>query len=471
MPTARKKMEDKKLCKTGSGLERWRKPLAFLLLVLLILLLNHRFGWSAWLSDPENLGFLRSLIQENQAAAFLLYCLITIVACVVLALPGITFALLAGVLFGPFLGILACDLACTVGAAIAFLVGRFFLKDAVKPMLEKSPLLKKLLFSGRRENDITVLMITRLVPLFPYNLQNFAYGVTDMGFWTYTVLTFIFMLPGVSFYTIGAAGLTAGEDAWKYFLTAGILAVLVTLLGILIKKKFLTENEKEAYVIMTRVPEAGKTKTRLMPLLSGEECKKLHEAFLADLRELLLKEGTGPDVYVYYLEDGPSSEARIKSLLPGAKAYIPQEGTNLGEKMEAAFRILFQRGYERIVLTGTDIPELSPGIVKDAFSTLSDHQVVLNPTADGGYYLVGMQKPWEIFSVNGYGTGSVFSDTCRNIEEKGLSLSVGEPLMDLDTPEDLRAIRKRYREGGLCLWKHTAEWILGFREKEGSRQE
>ena len=84
---------------------------------------------------------------------------------------------------------------------------------------------------------------------------------------------------------------------------------------------------------------------------------------------------------------------------------------------------------------------------------------------------MGMQKPWEIFSVNGYGTGSVFSDTCRNIEEKGLSLSVGEPLMDLDTPEDLRAIRKRYREGGLCLWKHTAEWILSFREKEGSRQE
>lgn len=139
--------------------------------------------------------------------------------------------------------------------------------------------------------------------------------------------------------------------------------------------------------------------------------------------------------------------------------------------MEAAFRILFQRGYERIVLTGTDIPELSPGIIKDAFSALSDHQVVLNPTADGGYYLVGMQKPWEIFSVKDYGTGSVFSDTCRNIEEKGLSLSVGEPLMDLDTPEDLRAIGKRYREGGPCLWKHMAEWILGFREKEGSRQE
>lgn len=471
MPIARKKMKDKRAYETGSGLERWKKPLVFLLLILLILLMNSYFGWSAWLSDPENLGFLRTLIRENLAAAFLLYCLITIAACVVLALPGITFALLAGVLFGPFLGILACDLACTIGASIAFLVGRFFLKDAVKPMLEKSPLLKRLLFSGRRENDITVLMITRLVPLFPYNLQNFAYGVTDMGFWTYTVLTFVFMLPGVSFYTIGAAGLTAGENAWKYFLTAGILAVLVTLLGILIKKKLLTENEKEAYVIMTRVPEAGKTKTRLMPLLSGEECKELHEAFLADLGELFLKEGTGPDVYVYYLEDGPSSEARIKSLLPEAKVYIPQEGTNLGEKMEAAFRILFQRGYERIVLTGTDIPELSPGIVKEAFSALSDHQVVLNPTADGGYYLVGMQKPWEIFSVKDYGTGSVFSDTCRNIEEKGLSLSVGETLMDLDTPEDLRAVRKRYREGCPCFWKHTAEWILGFREKEGSRQE
>ena len=81
-----------------------------------------------------------------------------------------------------------------------------------------------------------------MVPIFPYNLQNFAYGITDIGFVKYSVLTFVFMLPGVSFFTIGAAGLTAGEEKWKYFLIAGVLALVVTVAGILIQKKYL-KNE------------------------------------------------------------------------------------------------------------------------------------------------------------------------------------------------------------------------------------
>ena len=81
-----------------------------------------------------------------------------------------------------------------------------------------------------------------MVPIFPYNLQNFAYGITDIGFWKYSILTFVFMFPGVSFFTIGAAGLTAGEEKWKYFAIAGILAILVTAAGLLIKKKYLKDE-------------------------------------------------------------------------------------------------------------------------------------------------------------------------------------------------------------------------------------
>ena len=162
-----------------------------------------------------------------------------------LALPGITFAVAAGILFGPFMGIFACLTATTLGAMFAFLVGRFFLKESVKPMLEKNRLLKRLLFSADGKSDMIVLMITRMVPLFPYNLQNFAYGITDIGFWKYSIFTFIFMLPGVSFFTIGSAGLTAEGDKWKYFLTAGILAVLVTAAGILIQRKFLGNVKEE----------------------------------------------------------------------------------------------------------------------------------------------------------------------------------------------------------------------------------
>ena len=208
-------------------------------------MLNHHYGWSSYLGDMSNLMFLKTMVEENIVAALALYIIITIVGCVVLALPGVTFAVIAGMLFGPIWGSFACLLATTVGAMLAFLVGKFFLKDAVKPMLEKNKLMKKLLFSDDRKSDIIILMITRMVPIFPYNLQNFAYGITDIGFWKYSILTFVFMFPGVSFFTIGAAGLTAGEDKWKYFLIAGVLAVAVTVAGLLIKKKFLG-NEIDA---------------------------------------------------------------------------------------------------------------------------------------------------------------------------------------------------------------------------------
>lgn len=225
-------------------MRKYIKIITFAFIILLILVLNHYFGWSDYLSNADNLMFLKETVEEHFLWALCIYIVLTIIGCVVLALPGITFAVAAGILFGPFMGIFACLIATTLGAMLAFLVGRFFLKESVKPMLEKNRLLKRLLFSEDGKSDMILLMITRMVPLFPYNLQNFAYGITDIGFWKYSIFTFIFMLPGVSFFTIGSAGLTAEGDKWKYFLTAGILAVLVTAAGILIQRKFLG-NVKE----------------------------------------------------------------------------------------------------------------------------------------------------------------------------------------------------------------------------------
>ena len=225
--------------------KKYIKMITFVAIILMILVLNHFFGWSEYLSDMDNLMFLKKTVEDHFLWALCIYIVLTIIGCVVLALPGITFAMAAGILFGPFMGIFACLIATTLGAMLAFLVGRFFLKESVKPMLEKNRLLKRLLFSEDGKSDMIVLMITRMVPLFPYNLQNFAYGITDIGFWKYSVFTFIFMLPGVSFFTIGSAGITAEEDKWKYFLTAGILAALVTSAGLLIRKKFLGNVKEE----------------------------------------------------------------------------------------------------------------------------------------------------------------------------------------------------------------------------------
>lgn len=226
-------------------MKKYIKIITFAFIIVLILVLNHYFGWSEYLSDADNLMFLKETVEEHFLWALCIYIVLTIIGCVVLALPGITFAVAAGILFGPFMGIFACLTATTLGAMFAFLVGRFFLKESVKPMLEKNRLLKRLLFSADGKSDMIVLMITRMVPLFPYNLQNFAYGITDIGFWKYSIFTFIFMLPGVSFFTIGSAGLTAEEDKWKYFLTAGVLAVLVTAAGVLIQRRFLGNVKEE----------------------------------------------------------------------------------------------------------------------------------------------------------------------------------------------------------------------------------
>lgn len=216
-----------------------KKVLIFITIVISIYILNKHYRWSNYLLDASNIYFLNDLVQENIFLAAIIYILFTIIGCVVLCLPGVTFAIFAGIIFNPLIGILLCLIATTLGASVAFLVGRFFLKDSIKPMVEKNKYLKKLLFDGSKNTDIIILMITRIIPIFPYNLQNFAYGITNISFFKYTIYTFVFMLPGVSFITIGSAGITAKNDKWLYFLIAGLLFITVFFIGNFIKRRYL----------------------------------------------------------------------------------------------------------------------------------------------------------------------------------------------------------------------------------------
>ena len=220
-------------------LKKYQKPLILLLVIGIILVLDRVYGWSEYLGNMDNLQFLLDTVRENMLEAILIYCALTIVGCVVLALPGITFAVFAGVLFGPWLGTLACLVATTVGAILAFLVGRFFLRDTIQPLVMKNKWMKKVLFDDAGRSDIVILMITRLVPVFPYNLQNFAYGITEISLAAYSAYTFLFMLPGVALFTIGSAGFTAEAHRWMYFAAAGVLLVVVVLMGWFVKKKYL----------------------------------------------------------------------------------------------------------------------------------------------------------------------------------------------------------------------------------------
>ena len=229
-------------------LKKYAKPLFLLLAMVAVVVLDRRYGWSEYLSNTENLQFLLDTVRENLLKAALIYSVLTMIGCVVLALPGVTFAVFAGLLFGPWLGTLICLVATTLGAILAFVVGRFFLQDTIRPLVMKNKWMKKVLFDDAGRSDIVILMITRLVPIFPYNLQNFAYGITNISLTTYSLYTFVFMLPGVALFTIGSAGFTAEGNRWVYFAAAGVLLVVVFLLGWFVKKKYLEApaSRKEA---------------------------------------------------------------------------------------------------------------------------------------------------------------------------------------------------------------------------------
>lgn len=222
--------------------QKFIRPAIFTGLIVLLFLLGRHFGWAKLLGGSGGFAALKTLVRQNLAKAILLYCAMTIVGCVVFALPGITFAVLAGVAFGPLLGTISCSLATTVGAGLAFLVGRFFLRDSLKPVVMKNRYLKKWLFDEPEKNAGFLLMITRLVPLFPYNLQNFAYGITDISFGRYLFYSCIFMLPGTAAYTVGSAGIMDSRHRAAYFVTAAVLAAAVTLLGRWIQRRYVRQK-------------------------------------------------------------------------------------------------------------------------------------------------------------------------------------------------------------------------------------
>ncbi|MCL2391252.1 MAG: TIGR04282 family arsenosugar biosynthesis glycosyltransferase [Oscillospiraceae bacterium] len=196
-----------------------------------------------------------------------------------------------------------------------------------------------------------------------------------------------------------------------------------------------------AIILFTRIPVAGKTKTRLMPLLTGEECKCLHEAFLLDVFLALQCSDFDYDVTVCYLPDGDLET--LKLLLPLAHRFIPQRGESLGDKMHSAFCDIFDMGYEKCLLIGSDIPHLKTSAIKDALKILDSHDVVINPTEDGGYYLIGLKEPCAaLFHLKQYGVSSVLEETISAAKCAGRKIGMGYTMFDIDEPCDLERLNR-----------------------------
>ena len=194
----------------------------------------------------------------------------------------------------------------------------------------------------------------------------------------------------------------------------------------------------KAFIVFTRIPLEHKTKTRLLPYYTPKQCVGLHIAMLKDLARTLNGLDASVKTYIYYLPEGDVSI--IKNIFGDDKTYREQRGEDLGDKMYNAISEVLAEGAEAVSLSGTDIPMLSAEDIESSFTFLENNDIVLSPTEDGGYYLVGMKKAnKEIFDIEGYGTGSVYENTKQKIEDMGLSLGTGRRHRDIDTKEDIKA--------------------------------
>ncbi len=173
----------------------------------------------------DGLGRLRDWINGFGPLAPLVFIAIYVVATVAF-LPGTPLTLLAGLVFGPVLGTLWAVIGATVGATMAFLVGRYAARGLVEGWTANDERLRKL-DEGVERQGWRMLLITRLVPVFPFNLQNYAYGITRIGLGTYVLLTAVCIIPGAAVYTLAGGSLaSAQQNLTRTFIYLGVAAVL-----------------------------------------------------------------------------------------------------------------------------------------------------------------------------------------------------------------------------------------------------
>lgn len=217
-----------------------------------------------------------------------------------------------------------------------------------------------------------------------------------------------------------------------------------------------TKKRENAYILFTREPVPGYTKTRLIPYYTPDQCAELHKCFLRDIaREL---KGRSFDIVVAYTGGEPEFLRKVF----GKKAqYIQQRGDDLGSRMENAISDVLAMGYRKAVLTGSDIPELETETIETAFAMLGSCDVVMGPTADGGYYLTGMSRLiQEAFDVKTYGDSTVFEETVSSIRKKGLKAGLVDEYYDIDTRDDLVEYRRRITEDRALRRSYTGRFVI-----------
>jgi uncharacterized protein len=192
---------------------------------------------------------------------------------------------------------------------------------------------------------------------------------------------------------------------------------------------------------MAKTPVPGEVKTRLVPPLTAKQAAELSRALLLDQLDHLTALRSA-DLYLAFAPAGAG--AAMKSLAPARYQCFPQHGDDLGARMANVLAELWRRGHRHVLLIGGDLPPVPLATFDDAFAQLSADQsrVVLGPSLDGGYYLVGMNQPApEIFSGMTWSHDQVFKETRQRLAHLGIDCALLPEWFDIDGAADLERLR------------------------------
>ena len=185
-------------------------------------------------------------------------------------------------------------------------------------------------------------------------------------------------------------------------------------------------------MIFAKVPEAGKVKTRLAETIGDDKALQVYLALLQHTHEIASK--VEVDKLLFYAGDVESFDMLDYYRIPKTS----QQGDGLGERMSNAFVRSFSQGYEKVVIMGSDCYELSTEMIEDAFKALDDHEFVIGPAADGGYYLLGMKTlETKVFENKTWSGPDVFLDTILDWKGMDASYAILPTLSDVDHEEDM----------------------------------
>ena len=189
-----------------------------------------------------------------------------------------------------------------------------------------------------------------------------------------------------------------------------------------------------ALIIFVKNPEKGKVKTRLAETIGDEKALAVYNELLQITKSVADPLSVEKQIwYSRFVDEDDLWEQ-------GPYEKHSQKGESLGQRMQSAFQKAFSSGHQKVVIIGSDCASIRTEIVREAFDELVDHDLVVGPAQDGGYYLLGMSEFYPaLFEDKTWSTSSVFESTMAQVENLNLSYHLLSTLNDIDTEDDLRA--------------------------------